>query len=218
VTIAWLASRPRPSADLAAPLWGISLAKWLLLLTSLAVLIIFWVADLDPLLAAWGIPEPRLGGWQPFYTATAGGSAAILGLFYVAQSIQPPAPVRHQAGRRHVAVTSTVTTVMILLISLSALWAQQTPRMFGGVSIALILGYMVLSLWHQRYVGRNLRYQRWRRARVIGAVVGSCVIVLGGVEAIVGSRGALPLIAAGVMLGFALWAVTALALLYPLHE
>lgn len=209
---------PRSATGLSSPLWVVSLAKWVLLLVSVAVLISLGVADLNGLLAAWGVPEPHLSGWQSFYASTAGGSAAILGLFYVAQSIQPPAAARHQAGRRHVAVTSTVTTVMILLISLAALWAQQSTPLFGAICVVLIAGYAVVSLWHQRYVGKNLRYQRWRRARVAGAVIGSGIIVLGGVEAMERSRAGLPLVAAGVMISFALWAITALALLYPQPE
>ena len=216
-TIVWLVRRypDQPPARTPTALWVISGTKWLLLLISIGVLVILSEGALNPVLAGWGVPKPQLAGWQPFYTATAGGSAAILGLFYVAQSIQPPTAVRHQAGRRHVAVTSTLTTVMILLISLSALWAQQSPRAFGAISIALIAGYAAISLWHQRYVGENLRYQRWRRARVAGAWIALTVIVLGGTGAVEASRAGLPLIAVGVMLSFALWAITALALLYP---
>jgi hypothetical protein len=219
LAIVWLARRyPRQPTGLATALWLTSIAKWLLLSTSVAVLLVLWVADLNDLLASWGVPEARLVGWQPFYASTAAGSAAILGLFYVAQSIQAAATSRHQAGRRHVAVTSTVTTVMILLISLTALWAEQSARVFGAIAIALIVGYAAISLWHQRRVGKSLRYQRWRRLRVAGAVIGSGIIVLGGIEAIFNTRAGLPLISTGVMLSFALWAITALALLYPQPE
>jgi hypothetical protein len=201
-------------------LWLASWAKWLLLALSICALVICWDTDVDAVLKGWGVPAAQLTLWQGFYTATAGGSAAILGLFYVAQSVQGQRPTRarHQAGRQHVALTSTFTTVVILLISLSALWAQQSPRAFGAISILLIVGYSVVSLWHQRYVGKNLRYQRWRRGRVVGAVIAVGVIVLGGIGAVEESRTGLPLIATGIMMCFGLWAITALALLYPHAE
>jgi hypothetical protein len=205
---------------LASTLWIASVAKWLLLISSICALVICWDADLNPVLKAWGVPAVELAPWQGFYTATAGGSAAILGLFYVAQSVQGQTPTRaeHQAGRQHVALTSTFTTVMILLISLSALWAHQSARAFGAVSIVLMLAYAVLSLWHQRYVGRNLRFQRWRRWRVVGAIIALSIVTLGGVGAVEESRTGLPLIATGLMISFGLWAITALALLYPQPE
>jgi hypothetical protein len=208
------------SSRMETALWLVSWAKWLLLALSICALVICWDADVDAVLKGWGVPAVQLTPWQGFYTATAGGSAAILGLFYVAQSVQGQRPTRaqHQAGRQHVALTSTFTTVVILLISLSALWAQQSPRAFGSISIVLIGVYSVVSLWHQRYVGKNLRFQRWRRGRVVGAVIAVGVIVLGGIGAVEESRTGLPLIAAGIMMCFGLWAITALALLYPRAE
>jgi hypothetical protein len=107
---------------------------------------------------------------------------------------------------------------MILLTSLFALWAHQSARAFGAVSIVLMAAYAVVSLWHQRYVGTNLRFQRWRRWRVVGAVIALATVTLGGVGAVEESRTGLPLIAAGIMISFGLWAITALALLYPQPE
>ncbi len=205
---------------LATGVWLASGAKWLFLALSIGILAICWDADVNPTLAAWGVPAVELAPWQGFYTATAGGSAAILGLFYVAQSVQGQRPARaeHQAGRQHVALTSTLTTVMILLISLAALWGHQSARAFGVISIVLMVAYSVVSLWHQRYVGKNLRFQRWRRGRVVGAVIAVGIITLGGIGALEDSRTGLVLIASGIMVCFALWAITALALLYPQPE
>jgi hypothetical protein len=53
---------------------------------------------------------------------------------------------------------------------------------------------------------------------VVGAIVAFGIIAVGGVGAIENSRTGLLLIAAGVMLCFGLWAITALALIYPHPE
>jgi hypothetical protein len=219
LAIAVLSRRyPHPSPSAARLAWWAASAKWALLAVSLLAITVCLDSDLDRTLAGWGVPQPQLARWQVFYTSTAGGSAAILGLFYVAQSVQGRSRLRHQAGRQHVALTSTFTTVMVLLISLSALWPQQSLPAFGAISLLLVVAYSTVSLWHQRRVGGNLRYQRWRRGRLPAAIVVLIVLGAGGVGAIENSRTGLPLIAGGVMACFGLWAIIALSLLYPQPE
>jgi hypothetical protein len=114
--------------------------------------------------------------WHDFFLATAGASAALTGLLFVALSLH----IRYIAANRryrNMARGSLIGLVMVLILSLIALVRE--PTWLTGVELAGIsVLYLVLEGGYQL---STFRRARWKvaRATVVGSGIGQLLALVG---------------------------------------
>ncbi len=82
--------------------------------------------------------------WSQFYAATAGASAALLGLLFVAVSINAPAALGpDQPVSQRLAEQAFQNYLAVLMVALLSLFADISTGVFGCVTLAAIAGWSV---------------------------------------------------------------------------
>jgi hypothetical protein len=83
--------------------------------------------------------------WSPFYAATAAAAAALLGLLFVAVSINAAAAIGPaEASSRRLTEQAYQNYLAVMLVSFMALFPGVTPTSFGGETVAATATW---SLW-----------------------------------------------------------------------
>jgi hypothetical protein len=120
--------------------------------------------------------------WDTFYVATAGASAALTGLLFVAVSLRP-GEIRRSTLMVGRARSAFYAFVAVLLTSLLALTATSS-RFVGVAQLAVPLGVLALSAPFTLAAirARTLNYQRAGvyHAGLAVAAVGGAIRALGG--------------------------------------
>ncbi|MEX2105527.1 MAG: hypothetical protein WD810_01375 [Solirubrobacterales bacterium] len=137
--------------------------------------------------------------WSDLFVATAGASAALAGLVFVAVSINIERILKFE-GLPERALETVLLLLGVLLASVVGLIPGQSDTALGlelvGVSLVLAL---VISSFPTRQDGAD-EERAWLWGRWGVRLVGTVPLVIGGASILIGSGGGLYWIAAGIML------------------
>jgi hypothetical protein len=124
--------------------------------------------------------------WHDLYVTLGTGSAALLGLFFVAISLHPREIENHPILRNRARINFQALSV-ILAISLAVLIPGQDDRWLGSELVALAIGYLLLLVGDvsstRRAIGGLTRVVWFRLA---AAFPGGFLFLVAGISLIVG--------------------------------
>jgi hypothetical protein len=140
--------------------------------------------------------------WDNFFVAEVGASAALLGLLFVAVSINLAKVLQypHLPGR---AAESLSALVAVLLVAMCGLVPGQSMRVFGIEIVSIgVLAWVfpiVLQLHKPR---QDNALRRWMINRVVLTQLSTLPIVVAGVSLLVGAGGGLYWLVPGFAFAF----------------
>jgi len=141
--------------------------------------------------------------WSDLFVATAGASAALAGLVFVAVSINIERILKFQ-GLPERALETVLLLLGVLLVSVVALIPGQSEAALGVelLALSLVLGGVIARLPTSHPAGgREPRAWLWGRWSV--RVAGTLPFLIGGVSVLAGSGGGLYWVAAGIVFAIA---------------
>lgn len=137
-------------------------------------------------------------GWHDLFIASAGASAALAGLVFVAVSINVRRILEFE-GLPERANQTVMVLLGAVVVSLFVLIPQDLP----ALGWELLVGGLVLLAWLAATSPRVLRAARGHPAliatRLIVVVPGSVPYVIGGLSVLLGAGGGLGWVAAGII-------------------
>jgi len=141
-------------------------------------------------------------GWENFFVAEAGASAALAGLLFVAVSINLPRILQFPGlpGR---AAEALVVLFAVLASASLGLVPGQSPAVFGTELLAIGLGSSLLMLVIQvrgsRYPGQQ---RRWTIIRIATTQVAAVPFAVAGASVLARAGGGLYWLAPAIVLSF----------------
>jgi modulator of FtsH protease len=139
--------------------------------------------------------------WHDLFVATAGASAALLGLLFVAVSINLERILSYE-GLPERALETLLLLLGALIVAIVGLIPAQSDLALGlELSVvALIVAGIVLRLPATRAEETGQEPLRWRLSRLGVRLMGTAPLVIGGLSVLFEAGGGLYWIAAGVIL------------------
>jgi hypothetical protein len=157
-------------------------------------------------------------GWGNFFVAEVGASAALVGLLFVAVSINlariiavPTLPAR--------AFEALAVLVMVLLVASLALVPDQSAMRLGSEVLAVALGTWFITVFLQRRSPKDPSAPRgWMLSRVVPTQFATLPMIVAGASILVGRRGGLHWTVLGVVGSFLAALIEAWVLLIEIHR
>ncbi|HEX5503540.1 MAG TPA: hypothetical protein VFW96_13025 [Thermomicrobiales bacterium] len=160
-----------------------------------------------------------MGGWESFFVAEVGTSAALAGLLFVAVSINLAKIMAYPwlPGR---ALEALVVLLAVLVVSSLLLVPGQSPALGGGEVLGVGLAGWLAVVALQANSLRTLRQQRrWNVAtRVIAAQAATLPFVIAGVAVLARGVGGLYWLVPGIVFAFLVALTDAWVLLVEINR
>jgi len=139
--------------------------------------------------------------WHDLFVASAGASAALLGLLFVAVSINLERILAYE-GLPERALETLLLLLSVLIVSIVALIPAESTLALGLELLftAAVAAVIVFRLPGTRAVETGKEPARWRASRIGVRVMGTAPLVIGGLSVLFEAGGGLYWIAAGVVL------------------
>jgi hypothetical protein len=156
--------------------------------------------------------------WANFFVAEVGASAALVGLLFVAVSINltkiigvPGLPGR--------AFEALVVLIMVLFIATFGLVPDWSPTTFGAGVLAIAVTAWVATLGVQQRAPKNpVAPRHWMITRVVASQLATVPMVAGGASLLAERGGGIYWILAGVIASFLAAVLNAWVLLVEIHR
>lgn len=151
-------------------------------------------------------------GWENFFVAEAGASAALSGLVFVAVAINLSRILSypHLPGR---AAQTLVVLVLVLLISTFGLVPGQSSQLLGAEFLSVgCLGIFSAS-WIQYRDRKHAQHRTWVLVQVLTSQLPVLPFVISGSLLLLGQHGGIYWLVAGTVLSFVAGVVNAWILL-----
>lgn len=144
---------------------------------------------------------PVTAGWENFFVAAAGASAALTGLLFVAVSInlQRILAVSQLPGR---AAETLMVLASVLAIALFGLTPGQSAAAFGAELLGTGLLVSALSIWLQVRAYDRTHPRSWIVSRIVAATLPSLGYVVAGAALLSGARSGIYVLLPGTLLCF----------------
>jgi hypothetical protein len=139
--------------------------------------------------------------WHDLFVASAGASAALLGLLFVAVSINLERILAYE-GLPERALETLLLLLSVLIISIVGLIPAESTVALGLELLvtAAIVAVIVFRLPGTNAVETGKEPAQWRASRIGVRLMGTVPLVLGGLSVLLETGGGLYWIAAGVVL------------------
>ncbi|HZL19094.1 MAG TPA: hypothetical protein VFG23_15255 [Polyangia bacterium] len=144
---------------------------------------------------------PVTSGWENFFVAEAGASAALTGLLFVAVSInlQRILSFPQLPGR---AAETLAVLASVLAVALFGLTPGQGTVAFGAELLGTALVVSALSTWVQVRGYRSGQPRSWIVSRIVAAQVPSLGYAVAGAALLAGARGGIYALVPGTLFCF----------------
>jgi hypothetical protein len=139
--------------------------------------------------------------WHDLFVASAGASAALLGLLFVAVSINLERILAYE-GLPERALETLLLLLSVLIVSIVGLIPAESTVALGLelLATAAIVAVIVFRLPGTNAVETGKEPTQWRASRVGVRLMGTVPLVIGGLSVLLETGGGLYWIAAGVVL------------------
>lgn len=139
--------------------------------------------------------------WTDLFVATAGASAALAGLLFVAVSINLERILSYE-GLPERALETLLLLVGVLVISILALMPGQSAQAVGAEALVfgLLLAAAVFRLPAPRDQETGVEPAHWRVGRLAVRAIGTIPFAIGGLSLLLETGGGLYWVAAGIVL------------------
>jgi hypothetical protein len=150
----------------------------------------------------WCLPMPPVTtGWENFFLAEAGASAALTGLLFVAVSInlQRVLSFPQRLGR---AAETLIVLASVLAVDLFGLVPGQSTAAFGAELLVTGVAVSAMSTWLQLRGYEKSQPTFWITTRIVTAQVPSLGYLVAGGVLLAGARGGIFWLVPGTLLCF----------------
>lgn len=139
--------------------------------------------------------------WKDFFVAVAGASAALLGLLFVAVSINLERILSYE-GLPERALETLLLLLGVLIVSIVGLMPGQGHVALGLelLGIAAVVALIVLRLPQTSPERSGVEPRQWRLSRLVVRLMGTVPLVIGALSVLLEAGGGLYWIAAGIVL------------------
>ena len=139
--------------------------------------------------------------WHDLFVATAGASAALLGLLFVAVSINLERILAYE-GLPERALETLLLLLGVLIVAIVGLIPAESNVALGLelLFVAAIIAAIVLRLPAARAEETGKEPSSWRLSRIVIRLMGTAPLVIGGLSVLLEAGGGLYWIAAGIVL------------------
>lgn len=141
--------------------------------------------------------------WTELFVATAGASAALAGLVFVAVSINVDRIIK-LPGIPERALETVLLLLSVVLVSVVGLIPGQTANALGAelLGLGIVLGSAIAVL-ATRSLADSQQPRPWRIARLVLLAAGTVPVVVGGASLLADAGGGLYWIVAGIVFAIA---------------
>jgi hypothetical protein len=139
--------------------------------------------------------------WSDLFVATAGASAALLGLLFVAVSINLERILAYE-GLPERALETLLLLLGVLIVAIVGLIPAESTVVLGLelLFVAGVVAAIVLRLPGTRAQDTGREPTQWRLSRIAVRLMGTLPLVIGGLSVLLEAGGGLYWIAAGIVL------------------
>lgn len=158
-----------------------------------------------------------VAGWENFFVAEVGAAAALIGLLFVAVSINLKRilEIQHLPGR---AAETLLNLFTVLAIATCGLVPRQTQALFGAEVLGTALLIWSATLLTQLRAYRDPVARKWLRLRVVTMQCASLPFVVAGVSLVCGMKSGMFWIVPGTLASFGAGVLNAWVLLIEIHR
>jgi modulator of FtsH protease len=141
------------------------------------------------------------GEWSDLFVAVAGASAALLGLLFVAVSINLERILSYE-GLPERALETLMLLLGVLVVSILGLMPGQSHVALGLelLATAALVGAIIFRLPTAQVAAGREAPAGWRASRLVIRLMGTVPLLIGGLALLVEAGGGLYWIAAGIVL------------------
>jgi modulator of FtsH protease len=151
--------------------------------------------------------------WSQLFVATAGASAALAGLVFVAVSINVERILKYK-GLPERALETVLLLLSVLLVSIIGLFPGQSTTALGVELLVVSLVFSIaIAVLFNKGLPPGTEPHRWIVGRMLIRAAGTIPFVLGSISVLAESGGGLYWIAAGILFAIAGAVVNAWVLL-----